>query len=36
MMRASESWDKFYRTAERVFPRVNMTLALPFEDELRA
>lgn len=36
MMRASETWDKFYRTAERVFPRVNTTLALPFEEELQA
>lgn len=31
--RASDSWEKFYRTADRVFPRVNTTLALPFGDE---
>jgi hypothetical protein len=32
MMRASETWEKFYRIAERNFPRVNTTLALPFGD----
>lgn len=36
MMRASETWDRFYHTAERVFPRINTTLALPFGDELEA
>lgn len=33
MMRASESWEKFHRIADRIFPRVNTTLALPFGDD---
>src|SRR5438309_6750038 len=27
MMRASESWEKFLRIADKTFPRVNITLA---------
>jgi hypothetical protein len=35
MARASESWERFYRLADRTFPRVNTNLLLPFEDELK-
>jgi P63C domain len=33
MMRASDSWEKFYRLVERVYPKVNTNLLLPFEGE---
>lgn len=32
LMRASSTWDKFYRLAQRAFPRYNTTLELPFPD----
>jgi hypothetical protein len=34
--RASDGWERFYRFADRTFPRVNTDLLSPFEDELRA
>jgi hypothetical protein len=32
MMRASESWDRFYRVAERTFPKINTSFLLPFPE----
>jgi hypothetical protein len=33
MMRVSSDWEKFYRIADRTFPRINTNLALPFDNE---
>lgn len=32
LMRASATWDKFYRMLQRAFPKYNTTLELPFSD----
>jgi P63C domain len=33
MMRASETWEKFYRVAQRTFPKINTNFTLPFPEE---
>jgi len=32
MMRASETWDKFFRIVDRTFPKINTTMLLPYEE----
>ncbi len=32
MMKASEHWERFYRVADRAFPKVNTTMLLPFKE----
>jgi P63C domain len=33
MMRASETWERFYRLVDQVYPKVNTNLLLPFTGE---
>lgn len=32
LMRASSSWEQFYRMMQRAFPKINTTMLLPLED----